>query len=517
MIARVSTGKAVAAFTQATLATTPLALVLSVSLLFDGPVVSAWLCVLCVLPLLLIASFICCYLLPRHVAIQSKELHVRSRWGTLQSTNLADIEEIEIRLTSMLRSARKGLWRRAGHRGIRLLLRPSEKRDGNEVTRTLGKTSNSGKGRHRLIEDIYYESPEHIAEQIAVAVHQHCGRNPIIRLIAPLLDVAYRAPETTPPELADGSALRVALHSGNLIGIRCVACDYDLRGHRLAERCPECGTPVKRALGGQRLALADARWLRRLRVGCLLLLAAGLASLVPVVFTGIGWASLVLDGATQSAGMATLTTAAVSAACALTLLFAGTYVFTWREPDLRGLAADHWSRRLTRRACLLPVCSWALLAEGSWQCIVALTWQCLAWPLLAALCWYCSTLLRRVPTERWGAVMQELTFCGLLFAGAQLIPLWPAMLSLLTAGITASAPGTALPTSSLMGQSNQVATLVAMSIFGTAPAFVLLFMATLVYVYLGKVQREAQALAAEQKWCDAGCRVCDVRCPDWDG
>jgi hypothetical protein len=49
--------------------------------------------------------------------------------------------------------------------------------------------------------------------------------------------------------------------------VRCVGCGYDLRGLAPDGTCPECGTPVARALRGDALAAADPDWLRRIAIG----------------------------------------------------------------------------------------------------------------------------------------------------------------------------------------------------------------------------------------------------------
>ncbi len=53
--------------------------------------------------------------------------------------------------------------------------------------------------------------------------------------------------------------------------ILCVSCAYNLRGLREDGKCPECGIPIERSLWGDLLRYADACWLRRLRLGLLLI------------------------------------------------------------------------------------------------------------------------------------------------------------------------------------------------------------------------------------------------------
>ena len=61
--------------------------------------------------------------------------------------------------------------------------------------------------------------------------------------------------------------------------LSCVACGYLLRGHGAGERCPECGGTVQLTLDAQRVSTWPTEWIRRLRSGLRLLLAA----------LGVGW------------------------------------------------------------------------------------------------------------------------------------------------------------------------------------------------------------------------------------
>ena len=52
----------------------------------------------------------------------------------------------------------------------------------------------------------------------------------------------------------------------------CVACGYNLRGLRTEGVCPECATPVSRSELGVLLRYSNPAWLRRLRLGALLMM-----------------------------------------------------------------------------------------------------------------------------------------------------------------------------------------------------------------------------------------------------
>lgn len=47
----------------------------------------------------------------------------------------------------------------------------------------------------------------------------------------------------------------------------CIACGYDLRELPPDINCPECGLPIKRSVGSEKLARADPAWLRKIVIG----------------------------------------------------------------------------------------------------------------------------------------------------------------------------------------------------------------------------------------------------------
>lgn len=60
--------------------------------------------------------------------------------------------------------------------------------------------------------------------------------------------------ESAPSPLADDEVL-------------CISCGYSLRGLDVQGDCPECGVPIEKSLGGNRLANADPLWFARIRRG----------------------------------------------------------------------------------------------------------------------------------------------------------------------------------------------------------------------------------------------------------
>ena len=63
--------------------------------------------------------------------------------------------------------------------------------------------------------------------------------------------------------------------------LACVGCGYNLRGLRRAGDCPECGKPVAETIKARAGLFGDAAWIRRMAMGCDLLLIAPVW--VPVV------------------------------------------------------------------------------------------------------------------------------------------------------------------------------------------------------------------------------------------
>lgn len=69
--------------------------------------------------------------------------------------------------------------------------------------------------------------------------------------------------------------------AGRLLSdIPCASCGYNLRGSAAQGQCPECGEDVVNSLKGDRLALADAAWLRKMSRGMLWFIAGTVMFLV---------------------------------------------------------------------------------------------------------------------------------------------------------------------------------------------------------------------------------------------
>jgi len=79
------------------------------------------------------------------------------------------------------------------------------------------------------------------------------------------------------------------------IDVHCPACDYNLRMQKVANTCPECGTAVDvvERDDTDRLALADAGWLRRIERGTLWLHGGAIATIFLAV-PGVVWGAAAL-------------------------------------------------------------------------------------------------------------------------------------------------------------------------------------------------------------------------------
>ncbi|MEO0515249.1 MAG: hypothetical protein AAF086_08145 [Planctomycetota bacterium] len=79
------------------------------------------------------------------------------------------------------------------------------------------------------------------------------------------------------------------------IDVHCPACDYNLRMQKVANTCPECGTAVDvvERDDTDRLALADAGWLRRIERGTRWLFVASIVTILGLL-PGVVWGAAAL-------------------------------------------------------------------------------------------------------------------------------------------------------------------------------------------------------------------------------
>src|SRR5205814_37752 len=75
--------------------------------------------------------------------------------------------------------------------------------------------------------------------------------------------------------------------------ISCISCGYNLRTLSVSAVCPECGTTIEKSLTTDRLDAADPRWLRRVRWGVWLLMAAPLPGVAAGLLTRVTWPWLI--------------------------------------------------------------------------------------------------------------------------------------------------------------------------------------------------------------------------------
>lgn len=113
--------------------------------------------------------------------------------------------------------------------------------------------------------------------------------------------------------------------------ILCVSCAYNLRGLGEKGKCPECGIPIERSLWGDLLKYADASWLRRLRIGLLLMQICSVtvyASMAFSVVTRMFW-----DTMNASPSIGFLNTLAMCANIAAVFVgLCASWMFATRDP-----------------------------------------------------------------------------------------------------------------------------------------------------------------------------------------
>lgn len=130
----------------------------------------------------------------------------------------------------------------------------------------------------------------------------------------------------------------------------CIQCGYQLRGLQADGVCPECGTPVDRSLRGNGLRYSSIAYVRSLRRGAWMILAA----IIIQILIGIGTAAL---GAVLSAsgGSASLMTSIRLGMQGLGMLAAfmslyGWWLFSELDPAYSGRDQGTTSRKVVRWA-----------------------------------------------------------------------------------------------------------------------------------------------------------------------
>lgn len=227
--------------------------------------------------------------------------------------------------------------------------------------------------------------------------------------------------------------------------VACVNCGYNLRGLAPGGDCPECGSAVRQSLREDRLADAPLAWLRRVRWGAYVLVAAlvllPVVNLVPAAVLAWGaWApsmTLVQLGVVLAWGVNLL---------AVGVGVMGLWLLTAPEPG-RAEPATDWRPRAAGRVALL---AWAVLTFGvvatvavSGQRLHGEWWMydgvLIAAAVIFALgmmaCWnHLAVLADRVPAPALVRRLRQLRLdwiaavgCGILAAAAMNVLNWLAV------------------------------------------------------------------------------------------
>jgi endogenous inhibitor of DNA gyrase (YacG/DUF329 family) len=136
--------------------------------------------------------------------------------------------------------------------------------------------------------------------------------------------------------------LPAALNTDGIIrlGVKCIGCEYDLRGLRLDGRCPECGKPVTETLPPDLLCHARPEYVRKLvwgnRLTILTIMANLLLTIAFAVYISSGRvaADVATDGLFFAVGGMVLFGAWILAVGAG---IAGLFLLTANNPDRPGL------------------------------------------------------------------------------------------------------------------------------------------------------------------------------------
>ncbi|MHC5023866.1 MAG: hypothetical protein ACYTGG_08130 [Planctomycetota bacterium] len=142
--------------------------------------------------------------------------------------------------------------------------------------------------------------------------------------------------------------------------LACVDCGYDLRGLPEDGHCPECGTPIARSVGGDRLEYANPAWLARLIAGqALVVWGTGLPATILIVWIIIGTGLGIIAGISQVTGIGTGSTLTVlervvhwcvtgGVVLGLILALLGALLLTGQDPRQQ-LREKRWSTRAMMR------------------------------------------------------------------------------------------------------------------------------------------------------------------------
>lgn len=129
----------------------------------------------------------------------------------------------------------------------------------------------------------------------------------------------------------------------------CIRCGYDLYGLPADGNCPECGTWIKRSMAGDRLGMADPKWVSKLAIGQTLICWG---TWLPLIAVGLMVLVMLNTNATLPLAIVMLSPLVAGAAACF---ISGALLATARDPSVRGFERVYSSRGITRLAFAGPL------------------------------------------------------------------------------------------------------------------------------------------------------------------
>ena len=231
--------------------------------------------------------------------------------------------------------------------------------------------------------------------------------------------------------------------------VPCRQCGYDLRGLRHDGNCPECGLPVERSVHSNLVRYSDPAWIRKLRLGTILIYAGFALSIILGIALAITTATF-----TTPTGIPPRTAELTVNLASLGIFLTGglmTLIGAWflTTPDPSGIGEEDYGRPRNVARVLLLVSGLSFPISSAIQLLDVTGFVIIAWGLLSmliaiagyvALLIYISRFTRRLPDTKLGKTAQSL-WKWVIGAGVAYAILMGVFLAMLTATILGGGGG----------------------------------------------------------------------------